>query len=268
MANWLTAGIGLGTGLLGGIFGASEAESRKKALSKIAATPGINLEQVNAEALGAMETAFPTATALGSKINAYYSDELQKALEAAYPGRAGQMAQYSGLVGDLMGGGTGVLDTARESLRRSATAGVGGGTIGSQFQGANALRLNYNQMLQNMLTGMGAFQQSASAFPYASPTDISGLLGYTPAQATALRSSERADAMRYAAAAAGSEGALSTLGSTLSGLGGTLAGYGLGSIGRTSSSWPTGLAYGDVTGYRSGVGVGNPYGDVMRGLYD
>lgn len=202
---------------LGGLFGASAASKRKKALASIANTPGVSLADVTGEAGAAM----PGTEALETRRNEFARNELRKMLGETIPGYEEGQEQRAGTALSLMRGEI-PADVQDLIQRRAAGQAVGGGYGGSTV-GRNLVARDLGRTSLDL---MGLGQQQFANILGTTPRPEMASYVLSPAQILALRSGERAQKMQAMTGAAMAPGASDTAAAGLGATGGSLLGLG------------------------------------------
>ena len=226
--------LGLGLGALGGgsilsglggLFGASAAKKRQRAMAQIAAMPGVSISDVQGEAGAAMGG----AESLEARRNAFARQQLQEMLGETIPGYEEGQAQRTQTALSLMRGEL-PADVQDLVARSTAARAVGGGFGGSQF-GRN---LTARDLGRTSLDLMSLGGQQFAGILGTTPRPEMASYALTPAQILALRSQERSQKMSAMGGAAQMPGAtdvaasgLGAAGGGILGLGGLLTGAGL-----------------------------------------
>jgi len=234
IAGGVLAAAGIG-------FGASAASKKKKALKKIANTPGVDINQVQKDAIEADIADLDRASRLASGISKSIQDQQRDLTEAGFPefqnifGKA-QEQVASFLRGELP------QDVEDQIINRSAARGITSGTVGSQFNRNLTARDLGLTSLNLVQAGLGALPTIGSfAKQFAVPDPVNpGAFFLSASERLATKSKERSERLNLLAKAAGLPGATETIGQGLMSVGGGLLGGGLqgimGGMGGTPSA--------------------------------
>lgn len=218
---------GLGTGLLGGIFGGSAADMARKRLIAAANTPGLDVGALTSESIRTSLGAIPRATKLTSEIGAVNARQLAEALERAIPGYGSMVGAATGRVQDYLSGAL-PADVSQAVMRATAGTALGAGYgLGTPLHRALTWRDLGKTSEEGIRYGLGTLMQMPRALPYAQPANVAAYIGPSPLELIALRNAEQQMRLNLLAQAAGMPGQTGIWGNMLGQLGGLGMGYGL-----------------------------------------
>lgn len=211
--------LGAGMAIGGTALQANAAGQTKRALRRIAETPGLDLDAQTAEA-----RRLQTGTQqMESERNRFNADELNKMLEASVPGYAGGQTQRIKQAMAFMRGEI-PQDVQAQIARSGAARAAEGGYADSGF-GRNLVARDFG------LTSLGLMEKGADQFgniigstPRAALVDY----GWSPQSVAALRAKERSDRMAASFAAEGAPGFSQVWGKQLQQAGDSIGGTALG----------------------------------------
>lgn len=218
------AGLVLG-GIGSAIQGNSDKKKKQGAQGMIYGWDPLDTTAITDEALLGMSKNFGSASALGTQFNDYYSGELKKLLETAYPGYASQLGKYADTTSSMMRGEI-PMDVSNQVFRSGAgkalMGGYSGGGLHSNLVARDLGTTSYGIQQQ----GMNRFAAVPGTFPRANPVDISQLTGPTPNQLVAIREKESANKLRMLLSTYGMPTMGDAMGSWMQSTGGALMGAG------------------------------------------
>lgn len=225
MAFPLSGVLGLGGSLLGGLFGADEADAKRKGMISIAKTPGVDLGEIYGEAFDAMGGALPRAQDLISTQNRFNAAELDALLEGSIPGLKGMQATRAGNTASFLRGEL-PDDVARSVFRGSTGRALEGGYGGSGF-GRNLVARDLGRTsLDLMQLGAYDLDRAVGSAPLPKILSTQDLVSIGPRETLGLRSGERSERIGNLMAAYGQPTGNQVWGSVLQDMGGSLFGSG------------------------------------------
>lgn len=232
-SSGLLAGLGLGVGALGSLFGGLGGDTTRSRLEDIANTPGVDVDAETLNSLTTLEKYLPRAQGIGSSLDEYYGTALEKSMERSQPGYATRRAALLKNLDDWIAGKVSP-ETVSEIYRNTAAQAVRGGYSGAPLQLIKSARDIGRASESRKQYAMSVMPSLSAIFPTATPTDISKYAGLSPTELINLRSQERAQKMAIEAQAAGVAGQTGAWGNYLAQMGGLAAGAGLYGLSRPS----------------------------------
>lgn len=266
------AGAGAIMHIVGTVLGDQDVRERINRYKDAINLAPLDVNQVTTESLQGMESQFPRATALGTKLNRYNADELEKLLEAAYPGYGSQRALFKTNLDSWMRGEI-PSDVSSAISRATAGKALFGGYGGTGLHRNLTARDLGRTSMGIQQQGMETFMRVPSAFPRSQQVDTSQLLGLSPAQLINLRARERETKQQMMAGFATNlpthsgywSNALTQVGGSMMGMGmmGGMGGGGSGGSGGVGMiNSPQYMNSWDQRGYYEGINAPSSY--MMR----
>ena len=218
--------IGAAVAIGGTAMSASAASKRKDKLNDIANTPGLDLNNIYSDSLGAMSSAQPKAESIAAENNTFNNDQLQKMLEKSIPGYGQMQGTRTANANALLRGE--IPEDVRSQINRTTAArALGGGYAGTQA-GRN---LTARDLGMTSLNLMGLGQQYSQGILGSTPMSAlqspASMLTITPTQALATRGHERDLQLQMLTGAAMAPGASDVWGKALQDSGNSVASMGM-----------------------------------------
>lgn len=251
-----TGVIGAGMAIGGTALQANAAGQTKRALRRIAETPGLDLEAQTAEARRLQAG----TQALESARNRFNADELNAMLERSIPGYAQGQKQRIGNAESLMRGEI-PMDVQQQVARGSAAHALEGGYGGSGF-GRN---LEARDLGLTSLDLMGRGGQQFSGIIGSTPVGPLANYTWSPKEVADWREKDRLNRMAASFAAEQAPGFSMVWGRQLQQAGDQLGGAGGGGGGRSPSAYSGRLGGGGSGSYMNGSGQGGGWGPTDAG---
>jgi hypothetical protein len=227
-AGLIAAALGIVSGGAGAYLKGRAGDIKRKALTNVANTPGLDTGTITGQALGDDAKYLAQASGLSGDISAANQAQLLAREEAALPGagaaRQKELASIMQLFSDDKEWLTGVQ-------RRGAALGVGRGLFGGGAGQIATLRLSDQEKAQRTQLGSGLLGGLLSTLRIAQTPGVQAFLGPSPTELVGIRGGERTQRMNLLGQAAGVPGMTAEMGSWLSNMGGTLFSAGTGAMG-------------------------------------
>lgn len=188
----IAAGVaGAALGAAGTWAAGNSADARKRHLTDIANTPGVNINDVYGDALGGMEQNQGRAEGIASRTNKFANQQLIDSLNQSIPGYSALQAKRSAIASDLLNGSI-PADVAQQIQRNTAARALSGGYGGSQAASNLTARDLGLTSLDLINRGQQYTSGILSSTPLARLQNSSDLLNIGAGDVLNTRSAERA----------------------------------------------------------------------------
>lgn len=182
---------GMILGAAGTLVSANSADARKRHLTDIANTPGVNINDVYGDALGGMEQNQGRAEGVASRTNKFANQQLIDSLNQSIPGYSALQAKRSAVASDMLNGSI-PADVAQQIQRNTAARALSGGYGGSQA-GSNLTARDLGLTSLDLINrGQQYTSGILSSTPLARLQNSSDLLNIGAGDVLNTRSAERA----------------------------------------------------------------------------
>lgn len=206
------------------------AGQRKKALKKLAKTPGLDFSRIEGDYLNEAETFLPQQTRIAEKITSSQQNMLTKLLRETIPGYDQLVQGRSDALNSYIRGEL-PKDVAAKIDRAAAGRNIDRfGTFGGTFGDRQKLAADVVGSTALSQWGIGQLPQVLQSTPRVNPYDVSKLFGPDPTLRTQVRANERSQAMGLQGQAIQVPSGGEIAGEALGQVGGLALGYGLGGL--------------------------------------
>jgi hypothetical protein len=263
--SWVMAGtaaVGLLTGGAGAFLKGRAGDIKRRALTTVADTPGLDTGTITGQALADEQKFLPQATQLSGDISKANQEQLLAREEATLPGAGAARAKSLEAINQLFMDDKTWLEGVR---RRGAALGLGRGLWGGSAGQIGTLRLSDQEKMRRTQLGTGLLGGLLGTLRIAQTPGVQAFLGPTPMELTAIRGGERTQRINWLGQAAGVPGMTAAMGEWASGVGGTLFGVGMGGMGGMGGGGGTGEGAGGFGGFSPPSSIRLPTGSRYGG---
>lgn len=253
----MMTGLGVALGGAGAFLKGSAGDEMRDRLIGAANLPGLNTDQITADALASMGKNLPAGIDLSSRISTANQAQLLAREEQALPGTgAARTAELASILPLLSGRLP--PDVANEVMRAASASNLGLGIGGSQMGQFNTARQLGLTSLNAIGMGSGLLSGLLGTMRLANTPGVQSFTGPDPMQLIGIRAQERARQQALLAEAAGVPGMTAAFGNYLSNVGGLAAGSGmfagsLGGFGAASAGGGDTLGSNSMTDWSTGT---------------